>query len=728
MLVVSDDGIIDFPQEDGHELRASLREIIASAVTHTVIEAPTGSGKSHAAASEVINRVGSDRAVTYVAANKVQLAEFVSLLCQLYKFDGKSSVQREEFLLSKGIVVKYHKGKRSDDSEGISTGDVGPDVKFVLTHHDYLLPEGDGIQFARFLTRWDKDDLQPMIIIDEGDQFISQLYKTHSLDQRYVEKHRPGEDKPLHFRTLTCPMRTGHEHSSCNHCQLIENSLEWRSNTFGQCELYNPATIQRIDVDRQLTNLNQYQHNETEIRFGQFRLSLLKGVEDHFGNFLIRDPDLEGKPHDAEGYIEERFRRAGCVVLITTHPTIDGVQVDPSVIPVDRDDRRQMDIQYPAQQCQARQLAIQDMSPLNVLQRVASPAVLMSASFDSHSKRVIERGFLQNVQFKKVEPKAERKVKELVVVMTPQDFSGPKHSDVVGELSQVSRTLLFEATKKEAMSWADQLEVLPGATVWDGGSLVHHVGGNIASDDTTSCGHFYKLIIAYANSAISRGINAPQYRTAIVNVGIHLPTLATKFDPENFTEAAIKRAHIDVQTEKTKQCLGRILRHDKIHEDDGRRVGMLHNIPVVDGEVVVPQETMNMLSEMAETVTFVWFKKGSDAVKAIIGYWAGEDIGGSAIPPDMRTQAFIKQRERSLKEAEKMAKRLRDWSTWILTGMDWREFSRKSNINRYRERWGNVEFQAVVELLKQDHKVGKLSKETREKVMELEEIALDSDV
>ena len=706
------------------EITRELADQIYESPTHNVIEAATGSGKTYAAAIAFKAYVEKGRPAVYVAANKVQLFEFAFLLADMYGFNTHNIGQDDcdDHLATKGIVMKYHRGTASDQSSSTdSRGSIGPDVKFVLTLHHYLHPEGDGVQFAQFLARWHNEKLKPVIIVDEADHCITSTYTVLQLDQRYPERRHKG-DTPYYPRTSICPMNPRSRSQSCANCHSRKNTVQWESNTYGHFLFKHAGALDHINEAKLLTNTDQFQHNETEIRNGTFRMSLLKDETERFLAFKLagRSDDLEDQLHDPEKILEERIKMAGMVALLTVHPTVEGVQVDPDTIPTDRKERRQMKIVYPTQPCESRFLIIQDMSPLVVLERVASRVVLLSASYDDNVLRVIDRGFSQPVPKVTITPPEERKVGKLSVILTPDSFTGHNHPGSVEALSRLSRTLVFEPTQSLARKWDHCIGTIVGATIWDGDSFIHKVGGNPTTDDTTPTELQYRLLVAYANSALGRGVNAPQYRTAIIDAGIHMPTVATKVDPENFTSEAINQAKGNVRIEKLKQCSGRILRHDTLHSDDGRRVLLIHGIPVEDGEVVVPQEALEMISKMAEEATVHWFKKGSQAIEGTIRYWKGEDVGGDANPPDMHTETYVKERKRALNRERRLQERLQDWSAWVREGIEWREFLRKANVNRYKKRWGEDQYRVFVVVLKLDVEAGELLESTKQIVIENE--------
>ncbi|MEA3643860.1 MAG: DEAD/DEAH box helicase family protein, partial [Lamprobacter sp.] len=412
-----------------------VHEVLRGQERQRLILAPTGSGKSYAAAHYTLEEIAVGHAVVYVAANKSDAAQFEEEILRLAEKDSLTDL----------AGVRHYRQDWTSDAEGSSTDAVDLTRKrLVITHHTFLGHQGDS---SYFYDLWRKMEhavseagVELTLIVDEVDAMVESCLRVIDLDSRFKRTHRLGDTEPTYQPLQRCPAFT--RSGNCENCELVRDTLRWKVNGNNLFQLYNPKVKHHDDPNRCVSPTLRY--NGEPVTWGQFQVQSMSR-HDTYAQSIDFSAQLPFDATTGGRQAYDPIKEMNSLLHSAWKPRVLQSQI------VENDEGEQ---RFPARPCGVRSLVLADQAPFKGLRRFR--VRYMTASLTPSQQRFIE-DTIPELDIQDIEPESQA-LDKITVIIADHHLS---KKDIL-DLASLQRSLIVTGFQRDT----SQFDVrLPGKRI-----------------------------------------------------------------------------------------------------------------------------------------------------------------------------------------------------------------------------------------------------------------------
>lgn len=569
-----------------------------------VIEAPTGSGKTHQCAVRAIEVHDSDGYIVVVAQDKEALHQLRQYLTGLWVAGGREP----EELKSEVIVAGERNEEEGDeaDDDGGPQGENGSkksrphgvkkSTRIVLTHHAYFSRK-PVTKDLYSVTRWVKEH-HAEVLLDEIDLFIERQNCGYELDARYMliggtatGSYRAAGHCPSHrgsFRCRHCPKRSATRVVQCHsHLEVRQrggtlpsqfDSMAAEEFTIARNEIPIESTVALPALNMQVHKLMQTPGYLESRSFDRKSAE----AEEEEANL----PEPEKFRRFQRDLIECSFRPTQVEPLPTNE---DGVLVneDPNLLAqrAPEEDKARLDSdrackwRFPYFTCGVRTLLLYDRAPLHFIVRHASRLIMMSATITEEQVEFLRSCADGHTLERHAIPAPTYSPLQRVIIIAHEgrlywdESLGKKAAALLGidedpglsnrtvierlgnALSKINRKpVIFLPTKKAAGAVFGKIRERGWSYFCEG---VYESRSDLPVTESAQTDGS-RALLSYARSSLGTGKNLSDFRVVVVDGSVDRPHFL--FNPSSATESDYLRAQEQDRLRIVTQNVGRIMR------------------------------------------------------------------------------------------------------------------------------------------------------------------------
>lgn len=496
-----------------------------------LIQAPTGTGKTHNSVTYFLDKILNEQAVIYCTTNKTSMAEFVECL--------EDRTGRE---LSDILVQELKSGTRLDDLEDpedeeekviIQKSTVG-----IITHFTYFSRRGISDLFYSVI-RWIEEN-KAVVIIDEIDSYVQAQSCIIPIECRYRRMKPKGSEFAYYYRRNKCGSFNGR--FSCGNCQQMKLH-NYEVNKYHVPIFYHLPKVKEEFTDNPLEMPHLRSIKEMFLPEKGLSIQLLEQHKDLLRNKIYRFFLKDNENYDFHKSITDMVECAHNPVIYQYTPMINGEPADPENVP----DEERHKIKFPYQLCNVSYLSLKDKAVPAYISKNAKEIILLSATVSQADKEYLKDAFgeIQELSI----TASTQKIDELLLIGFSKSLKYIRKGVIeLDFLQEYGKTLIFEPSKSEAIALYNKLpRTFPGAC---------YKQDDIILNQKYSDG--WKYLITHSRGAMGRAVNLPEFYTCFVNSTIYKPSNC--YDLKKFTPEEIRARQQDDRLTTSIQNSGRILR------------------------------------------------------------------------------------------------------------------------------------------------------------------------
>lgn len=535
----------------------TIADIMRSKHKFILLEAPTGSGKSHESALFFLECISKEIPVVFAGSNKVEIEQFWDYVCEIAKVEDVRKVNTQ--------VIMRDEISKSDDTEiDISIAD---NTLGIITHHGYLLRKGLSDRFYSLHVWCEKK--KPVGLIDEADHMIEKATWNIPMRARYTFRKSKGEAFGRYVRRNSCPL--ANKSGNCSNCTM-SRAQTYEANDYHTFQIFDQNKISENDFGSEASSFDWPEFitkNEVVLK----DRIVAKSIEKH--DSYVRQKSYkyiisEDEEISAQDSIMDLVE---CMDFPTIYQefavfgdTKERINEPGNVV----DENNKHRVIPPNGVCEVPVLSGRDMGGFELLRRNFSKVVYLSARFSETKKSFLKKVHGDDLkEFKVTESK--QKIDQLMIVNYSEKLQlierQSKHKKMFyHEINQIlvdgkpAKTLAFLPKKSDA---EDVFRNIPKDE-----PTGFYKEDRVNVDEKFVEGQ-YSALISYSRGPIGRAINLGQYYLATIDTKIYKPAVA--YNLQDLTVEEIETQMEDDRLDNVYQNAGRIIR------GHGRKALLLYN-------------------------------------------------------------------------------------------------------------------------------------------------------